>query len=259
MSSTSAFSRDLSLSCDNETTTSTTAGSDKNTGPRPTLKKTRGNSSKVSTLRRNATRAPFLISAALFLICASKPVVASTFSVTNTNDMGTGSLRQAITDANNHVGADTITFNISGSGVHTITPLSGLPTISDPVTIDGYSQPGSAANSHGTGLGDNSVHLIELDGTNSNVGGGSGFFALNSGAIGSIISGRILSRPRFRPAASPLPTCSCRPSSPCVQPATAPPSCSAKTTLPATPSLKSITFRPDAELPEIPHYENIKS
>jgi len=44
------------------------------------------------------------------------------FMVTNTNDSGPGSLRQAILDANDAPGADEIGFNISGSGVRTITP-----------------------------------------------------------------------------------------------------------------------------------------
>ena len=34
-------------------------------------------------------------------------------------------------------------FNITGSGVHTIAPADALPTITDAVTIDGYTQPGS--------------------------------------------------------------------------------------------------------------------
>src|SRR5262245_45407421 len=106
-----------------------------------------------------------------FLCSIDRFVVASTFTVTNTNDSGSGSLRQAITDANNHAGADTINFNISGGGVHTIKPDSTLPAITSPVTIDGYSQPGSSANSRGPTLGDNSVHLIEIDGTNTGGGG----------------------------------------------------------------------------------------
>src|SRR5262245_25239778 len=62
---------------------------------------------------------------------------------------------------------DTINFNIPGSGVQTISPTSALPTITDPVTINGYSQPkndgsGTLAkdNSNGTGLGINAVPLI---------------------------------------------------------------------------------------------------
>src|SRR5262249_6298209 len=69
------------------------------------------------------------------------------FKVPNTSDSGNGSLRQAILNANatpNLPGSpDVIRFAIPGSGVQTIKPLSALPSITDPVIIDGYSQPGS--------------------------------------------------------------------------------------------------------------------
>ncbi|HEX3228792.1 MAG TPA: hypothetical protein VHQ95_07485, partial [Pyrinomonadaceae bacterium] len=68
----------------------------------------------------------------------------STFTVTNNNDSGPGSLRQAIIDANESAGADVITFNIAGGGVHTIKPLSFLPVITDTVSIDGTTQPSFA-------------------------------------------------------------------------------------------------------------------
>jgi uncharacterized repeat protein (TIGR01451 family) len=66
----------------------------------------------------------------------------TTFTVTNTNDSGAGSLRQAIIDANANVGADAIEFNIPGPGPFVITLTDPLPPVSDPVTIDGTSQPG---------------------------------------------------------------------------------------------------------------------
>ena len=54
---------------------------------------------------------------------------ASSFVVTNTNDAGPGSLRQAILDANASPGTDVIGFNIPGAGPHTIQPItSTLPT-----------------------------------------------------------------------------------------------------------------------------------
>jgi Ca2+-binding RTX toxin-like protein len=62
--------------------------------------------------------------------------------VTNTNDSGPGSLRQAILIANDSAGPDEIEFNIAGEGPHTIYLLSKLPTVTDPVLIDGWSQPG---------------------------------------------------------------------------------------------------------------------
>ena len=61
--------------------------------------------------------------------------------VTNVNDSGPGSLRQAIFDANANPGADTINFNITGPSLK-IQPLLGLPDIIDPVLIDGSTQPG---------------------------------------------------------------------------------------------------------------------
>ncbi len=60
----------------------------------------------------------------------------ATYTVTNTNDSGAGSLRQAIIDANANAGTDTIVFNIDGTGVHEIALLSALPMITDQVTID---------------------------------------------------------------------------------------------------------------------------
>jgi hypothetical protein len=71
-------------------------------------------------------------------------LLLSTFTVTNTNDSGPGSLRQAIMDANRNSGSDVIAFNIAGGSVHTINPTSSLPAVTDPVTIDGSSQPGFA-------------------------------------------------------------------------------------------------------------------
>src|SRR5437868_4554267 len=76
--------------------------------------------------------------------------------VTNTNDSGPNSLRQAILDSNGNPGTDTITFQIPGAGLHTISPTSALPDITGPVIIDGTTQSGYAG-----------VLLIELDGTNA--------------------------------------------------------------------------------------------
>jgi len=90
-----------------------------------------------------AARIGLLVVLAACLLSAALP--ANTFTVINTADTGAGSLRQAITDANANAGPDTIAFNIPGSGIQTITvSLTNLPVISDPVTIDGTTQPGYA-------------------------------------------------------------------------------------------------------------------
>jgi hypothetical protein len=105
---------------------------------------------------------------ALFLPLTA-PVEAATLMVINTNDGGTGSLRQAIIDANAASGADLINFNVPGAGVRTINLMSPLPPITEALTIDGYSQPGSSVNT--IAIGDNAVLLIELNGANAGGGG----------------------------------------------------------------------------------------
>jgi hypothetical protein len=89
---------------------------------------------------------------------------AATFNVTSTADSGAGSLRKAIDDANTNPGADTIQFNIVGSGVQTITPATSLPPITDAVTIDGYTQSGASANTKPVPQGLDTVIRIEISG-----------------------------------------------------------------------------------------------
>ena len=93
---------------------------------------------------------------------------AALFTVTHTGDAGTGSLRQALLDANGNPGPDIIHFNVPGPGPHTITPETDLPSLTGPVTIDGYTQPGSTPNT--LLLGNNAVLTIELDGRNVGAG-----------------------------------------------------------------------------------------
>jgi hypothetical protein len=89
----------------------------------------------------------------------------SILSVTNTNDSGAGSLRQAIIDSNNTAGLQSINFQIPVAGVQTITPASPLPQITDAVVIDGYTQPNASANTLASG--NNAVLLVELNGANA--------------------------------------------------------------------------------------------
>ena len=89
----------------------------------------------------------------------------STFTVTTTADAGSGSLRQAIFDANAEPSADTIAFAIPGDGVQTIRPSSALTA---PATIDGTTQPGYANRPlialDGTGAGSASGILVKAAG-----------------------------------------------------------------------------------------------
>ena len=62
--------------------------------------------------------------------------------VTNTDDSGPGTLRQALLDANDAPGENLVLFNLPGAGVHTIALDSALPEITSPVIVNGWSQPG---------------------------------------------------------------------------------------------------------------------
>ena len=126
-------------------------------------------------------------------VLSAGPLAAATFTVTNTNDSGAGSLRAAIESANTAPGLDDITFGIAGAGVHTIVLATPLPDITGAVEIQGFSQPGSSANTNGPGLPDNSVHLIEIDGTNSGGGVQAGVLRIAATAT-FILDGLVINR-----------------------------------------------------------------
>src|SRR5262249_19324166 len=58
------------------------------------------------------------------------------FTVTNANNAGSGSLRQAILNANSTTALDTIEFRI-GQGPKDLVPTSPLPEITNPVVLEG--------------------------------------------------------------------------------------------------------------------------
>jgi len=104
------------------------------------------------------------VHAAVGLFVSAALGSAATFTVTNTSDSGAGSLRQAILDANGAGGADTIAFAIPGAGVHMIVLGSALPFVTDAVTIDGYTQPGSSPNTVPLAQGTDAVLNVEVSG-----------------------------------------------------------------------------------------------
>ena len=109
------------------------------------------------------------LSLGIAVLSAALPLSAATFTVTNTNDSGPGSLRQAITDANATPGADSIVFAIPSDdpgchvfGLCEIHPTTNLPTITEQVTIDGYTQTDASPNTADQGT--NAVLMIQIVG-----------------------------------------------------------------------------------------------
>lgn len=111
----------------------------------------------------------FRLAAIVCVACATAD--AATFTVTNTNDAGAGSLRQAILDANAAGGTNTVAFAIPGAGPHTIAPASRLPNLEGRLTLDGYTQPGSAPNTLAPDQGGlDTVLAIEIRGPGNGFG-----------------------------------------------------------------------------------------
>jgi hypothetical protein len=110
----------------------------------------------------------------------------SVFTVTTTADTGAGSLRQAILDSNAATAAtNTIDFALTGTGPFIISPATVLPTITQGVLIDGYSQSGASPNTLATS--DNAVFQVILDGSTSSVATG-----LVANGTGITIQGLVL-------------------------------------------------------------------
>jgi len=107
------------------------------------------------------------------LALATAGTKAATFSVSNTNDAGLGSLRQALVGASASA-SNTVAFNIPGTGPFRITPQSPLPVLSQPVVIDASTQPGYGG-----------TPVVEVAGENA----GAGVNGLTLTGGGSIVRG----------------------------------------------------------------------
>jgi len=137
------------------------------------------NASCAARLLRDWRIASALICGSFLSLGQPLGAAAATYTVTTVSDSGAGSLRQAMLNANGNSGLNTISFNISGTGPFTITPASALPTITNPVILDGTTQPGYAG-----------TPLIEINGA-SLVSGTSGFLIT---AGGSTVRGLAINR-----------------------------------------------------------------
>ena len=140
----------------------------------------------------------------LFLALAEAPAAVAqvTYVVTNTDATGPGSLAQAIEDANESPGTNSIVFEIAGDAPHVISLTSPLPVITGTVTVDGLSQNGDTCSSGPidlpividggsarnvgaaldfNGAGESTVRGLEIRNIRSNeIDGGNGIRFINS-------------------------------------------------------------------------------
>ncbi|PYP66705.1 MAG: hypothetical protein DMD36_16800 [Gemmatimonadetes bacterium] len=107
-------------------------------------------------------------------------------AICETATPGECTLRAALQESAARPGGETVIFNIPGSGVHTITPSSPLPTAFE-VSIEATSQPGWAGSP-----------LIELRGT-------------SAGAADGLVVGGTASRPAIATASRAMGSKSSRP------------------------------------------------
>ncbi len=128
---------------------------------------------------------PARVLAGVLYVAVTAVLPAATFTVNSNSDTDDGvcnsincTLREAINAANAAAGTDTIRISI-GSGPRTIQPTAALPTIVEPVTIDGTTQPGFSG-----------TPIIELDG--SMAGAGSNGLRISGG--GSLVTGLVINR-----------------------------------------------------------------
>ncbi|MCR9096412.1 MAG: right-handed parallel beta-helix repeat-containing protein [bacterium] len=169
--------------------------------------KTRRVSQEVRERVLERIRGALATAVAIGVCLAASSAFGATFSVNSTADTGdatpgdgacfTGlfiqiapgvfagqcTLRAAIEEGNALAGADVVEFAATlptVAGVVEIFPTSLLPTISDPLTIDGYTAPGYAL------LDPNAKPIINIGG--GQAGGGAGL-VVTSGATGSVIRG----------------------------------------------------------------------
>lgn len=108
--------------------------------------------------------------------------------VTTTASSGMGSVSDCLSQTNANPGMDSISFNIPGSGPHTIVSGSTL-SITDPVLIDGYTQPGARPNT--MDIGSDANLLIELvkDPAASSLTKG---LSIGAGGSGSFVAGLVI-------------------------------------------------------------------
>ena len=142
-----------------------------------------------------------LVSGSLTLHASAAHAATTTFTVDGSGDasdqvidgvcataQNSCTLRAAMEEANMAPGAVRIEFAIAGAGVQTITPATALPVLANAaggITIDGFTQLGTSANTDP--LADNAVRLIEIAGP-----GPSGFDGIQMTSSNNVVRGIVI-------------------------------------------------------------------
>lgn len=138
---------------------------------------------KRTLIRRNSRLLIVLILACASPFVRSSGAFAATFTVSNTNDSGSGSLRQAVLDSNTAAGSDTIVFDAGVFGTpQTITLASTItinPATGDSLTIIG---PGAGLL---TVSGNNAVRIFTVSSGDTAAMSGMTLTQADDGAIDS--------------------------------------------------------------------------
>lgn len=153
-----------------------------------------------------------VVGVGLTMVLLSSTAHAATFTVTSTADdsavnpgascatvLPDCTLRSSIEAANAQAGADNVEFNISGGGVHTLTPGSSYPQIVEQLSIDGSTQPGSSCGElipSAIPVNTNSPSILNIEVDGSLLSPGSDFWILNfnNPSSNNVIRGLILNR-----------------------------------------------------------------
>ncbi len=134
----------------------------------------------------------WLYAATLLVAGSAGSASAETFTVTNSNDSGAGSLRQAMLDAAANADAsNTINFAASLAGGDTITLASALPNIGKNLTIDGAGNTSLAISGNGqfrpffVETGTVSISSLTIQNATAKGGNGGNGYAGGGGGLGA--------------------------------------------------------------------------
>lgn len=104
----------------------------------------------------------------ILLMCTAVVLPANTYTVTKQTYIGPGTIGDAIVNANDHPGPDTIVFDIesmSDPPYYLFSDRPYIPLIDNGTFINGFSQPGSSPNTAAFGEPDNSNIGLIFDGS----------------------------------------------------------------------------------------------